>query len=139
MATVQSMLTLSAGRRAKWVVLGFWVVALALLAPLAGDFESVQENEQSSFLPSKAESTQVLALERRFRQEEVTPAIVVYRRENGLTDADRARATADQRSILAQKLQGVVPQPIPLQPSPDGKALLLRYAHRTQWERGGAQ
>ena len=125
MAGIQSLLTLSAGKRAKWVVLGLWVAALALLAPLAADFESVQQNEQSSFLPSKAESTQVLALERQFRQEEVTPAIIVYRRESALTAADRARATADQREILAQRVEGVLPQPIPLQPSADGKAVLL--------------
>ena len=119
------LLTFPAGRRAKWLVLALWVVVIGALSPYSAEFESVQENDQSSFLPGDAQSTRAVGLARRFERDPRLPAIVVYRREGALTPADRRRAQEDQRAILGRRLPGVVPAPVPPQVSPDGKAQLL--------------
>jgi RND superfamily putative drug exporter len=121
---MSGVLTVAAGRRAKWVVLAVWIGVIAALTPFASKFESVQKNDAVNFLPADAQSTQAVELGRAFQREEPQPAIVVYRRESGLTPADRRRAEADQSAILAQRLPGVIPAPVPPQPSEDGKALL---------------
>jgi RND superfamily putative drug exporter len=82
------------GRRAKWVVLVLWLVALFLTAPFAQKLTDAQDNDAASWLPGSAESTQVLQISEDFRPEQI-PAIVVYAREGGLTAQDRARITED--------------------------------------------
>ncbi len=125
MRGLSGILTLPAGKRAKWAVLALWLVVIAALAPYASKFESVQETDDTSFLPADAQSTRAVELGRAFSREDQVPAIIVYRRESGLKEADRRQAQADQQAILAKKLPGVVPAPIPPQPSQDGKALLV--------------
>ncbi|MEV1068640.1 MMPL family transporter [Streptomyces sp. NPDC050263] len=82
------------GRRAKWVVLGLWVVLLFLTAPFASKLTDAQDNDAASWLPGSAESTQVLEISEDFRPEQI-PAVVVYAREAGLTAQDRARIAED--------------------------------------------
>ncbi|MGW2048025.1 MMPL family transporter [Streptomyces sp. NPDC001858] len=82
------------GRRAKWVVLGLWVVLLFLTAPFASKLTDAQDNDAASWLPGSAESTQVLEISEDFRPEQI-PAVVVYAREAGLTAQDRARIRQD--------------------------------------------
>jgi putative drug exporter of the RND superfamily len=110
----RSLFALPAGRVAKWVVLAGWVVVAALVAPFAGQLQSVQENEAASFLPSSAESTRALELQRRLPGGDELPVVVVYRRESGLTPADRQLAAGHQR-----RLGGSPPVP-----SEDGTSLL---------------
>ena len=120
-----NVLTLASGRRAKWLALGFWLLVVVALFPSVGRFESAQQNDAASFLPGDAQSTRALALARSFEQEEQPPAVVVYRRESGLTPDDLRRAEEDQAAILSAGIEGVVPAPVPLQPSADGKALIF--------------
>ncbi|MEK8226421.1 hypothetical protein NKG05_10655 [Oerskovia sp. M15] len=47
-------------RYAKWVVIAFWAVVLALTAPLSGKLTGAQDNDAKSWLPASAESTEVL-------------------------------------------------------------------------------
>ncbi|MFR9796670.1 MMPL family transporter [Streptomyces sp. MS06] len=82
------------GRRAKWVVLAVWLVALLLTAPLAQRLTDAQDNDAQSWLPGSAESTQVLQLSEHFRPEQI-PAVVVYARADGLTARDRAQIAQD--------------------------------------------
>ncbi|MER6961725.1 MMPL family transporter [Streptomyces sp. NPDC000618] len=82
------------GRRAKWVVLGLWVVLLFLTAPFASKLTDAQDNDAASWLPGSAESTQVLEISEDFRPEQI-PAVVVYAREAGLTAQDRAQIDSD--------------------------------------------
>ncbi|SER18344.1 putative drug exporter of the RND superfamily [Streptomyces sp. yr375] len=82
------------GRRAKWLVLGLWVVVLFLTAPFASKLADAQDNDAASWLPGSAESTQVLEVSKGFRPEQI-PAVVVYARDSGLTAQDRARIAAD--------------------------------------------
>ena len=101
-------LTLPSGRRAKWVVLVVWLAVLAAAGPLAGRFESVQKNENSSFLPGSAESVKALDAIKRFSSGELTPAVVVVRRAHGLTAADRAEVKALAGTLTRKRIPGVL-------------------------------
>src|SRR5512132_4431434 len=111
-----------AGRRTKWVVLGFWVVAFAVATPPAGKLNSAQQNDSSAWLPKNAESTQVVELAKRFSPSDIFPALVVYERPDGaVTPADQAKVAGDvQRFAGVRDVTGKVLGPIP---SKDGRAL----------------
>jgi putative drug exporter of the RND superfamily len=115
----RSLFALPAGRVAKWVVLAVWVAVAAVVAPFAGQLQSVQENEAASFLPSSAESTRALELQRQLPGGDRVPVVVVYRRESGITPADRQLAAGHQRTLTRGGPEGSPPVP-----SEDGKALL---------------
>ncbi|NMO54685.1 MMPL family transporter [Actinoplanes sp. TBRC 11911] len=83
------------GRWTKWIVLAFWIVILAIAAPLAGKLTGVEKNDNSSWLPGNAEATQVADLQTRFQPDDIIPAVLVYERTGGLTQADRQKAQAD--------------------------------------------
>jgi len=105
---VRRALTLPSGRRATWVVLVVWLAVLAAAGPLAGRFESVQKNENSSFLPGSAESVKALDAIKRFPSGELTPAVVVVRRAHGLTAADRAEVKALAGTLTRKRIPGVL-------------------------------
>ena len=110
------------GRRTKWAALAIWVVVLAALGPLAGKFTDVQENETSSWLPESAESTKVLEEFDEFGDPDVVPAVIVYERAGGVTQADR-QTVQDQLAQISDVdhvIAGGIKGPIP---SEDGNAL----------------
>jgi putative drug exporter of the RND superfamily len=90
-------LTFPAGRRAKWVVFAVWIVAVLGMgaANLPGKFSDAEKNESTSFLPGDAESTKALAVTKQLQDGEQVATVIVYRREGGLTAADKARIAAD--------------------------------------------
>ncbi|MFD3842065.1 MMPL family transporter [Streptomyces sp. NPDC058642] len=94
------------GRRAKWVVLALWVVALFLTAPFAQKLTDAQDNDAASWLPGSAESTQVLKISEDFRPEQI-PAVVVYARPDGLTAQDRAQIAQDARQLKELRDHGI--------------------------------
>jgi len=122
MSRLKSMVGIPAGRRTKWLVLVFWLVVVALAGPLSGKLTGVEKNDAQSWLPSKAESTQVLALRSKVVSPNVYPAVVVYDRPAGVTAADKAKATADARRFagVAGVVQGQVTGPFV---ASDGKAI----------------
>ena len=61
------------------------------LASQAGKFEGAQKNESSSWLPADAESVKALKAIKQLPGGELAPAVIVYERRGGLTDADKAR------------------------------------------------
>jgi RND superfamily putative drug exporter len=89
------------GRRSKWVVLAIWVLLLfALFAP-SGNLSDETDDSTESFLPRSAESKEVVRdLEERFPDGDTENAIVVYRREGGLTAADREQIAADAEALM---------------------------------------
>src|SRR6476661_1341706 len=95
------LLALPAGRRAKWVVLAIWLIAVvgSLAANLPGKFAGAERNESTSFLPGNAESTKALQQTKKLQGAELAPMVVVYRREGGLTAADRARIARDRATL----------------------------------------
>lgn len=94
------------GRRAKWLVVLFWLLVIVVAAPLAQKLTDAQENDAESWLPGSAESTQVLAVSAEFRPEAI-PAVVVYAREDGLTARDRARIAEDVRQAKGLRAHGI--------------------------------
>jgi RND superfamily putative drug exporter len=86
-----------AGRRAKWVVFAVWVIAVLGMgaANLPGKFSDAEKNESTSFLPGDAESTKALAVTKQLEGGERASTVIVYRRDGGLTTADKARIKND--------------------------------------------
>jgi RND superfamily putative drug exporter len=109
------------GRRTKWLVLLFWVVLIGVAGPLAGKLTGAQENDSAAWLPVNAESTQVLEQQRAFQPDETFPAVVVYERSSGLSDADRTKAAADVASFA--DVDGVNEKVVGPVPAKDGQAL----------------
>ncbi len=101
------------------------VVAVFVVMPVAGTLSgklsSVTENDQAAFLPDSAESTKSLELETRFAGDQDIPALIVWERTEGLTDADLA-AVAEARTRLSEVegVAGPASEPIP---SEDGQAV----------------
>ena len=106
----RSLFTFPAGRRSKWVVFLVWLVAifLAFGTNLPGKFSDAEDNESTSFLPGDAESTEVLAKTEALQGGELAPAVVVYRRAKGLTDADRAKIGEDAGRLSEKRFPAVV-------------------------------
>src|SRR5436190_23260995 len=115
-------LTLAAGRRAKWIVAGIWLVVFLVTigANLPGKFADNEKNESSSFLPAGVESTKELTQSEHLQQGEQAPIVIVYRRESGLTAADRARIASNRAALNAKHLPKTSPFAPPVL-SRDGK------------------
>jgi RND superfamily putative drug exporter len=112
---------LISGRRTKFLAVVFWLGVLAVTGPLAGKLTDVQKNDSASWLPGDAESTRAMEVQRSFQSPDALPAVVVYERPGGLTDADRAKAGADATRLAA--FEGVRGRPVGPIASADGTAL----------------
>ncbi|MFD3579396.1 MMPL family transporter [Streptomyces sp. NPDC058644] len=122
---------MSTGTRvARWLVpvvlLVAWLGIGGTLGPYAGKLGEVATNDQSAFLPQNAESTQVIDAQRKFRQEETLPAIVVWTTD-GDTRADgidQDQKDAATRALAAlNDASGVAGPASPAVRSKDGQAL----------------
>jgi putative drug exporter of the RND superfamily len=94
---VRRLIAFICGRRTKWVVVAFWILVLVALGSLAGKLQGAEKNDASSYLPGSAESTQELNEQAAFQSKNYNPALVVYVRGSGITQADLAKADADAR------------------------------------------
>ena len=83
------------GRRIKWGVLAFWIVATAVLGSFGVKLADVEDNETVNWLPGSAESTQALEEISQFRSDTTLDAVMVYERDGGITNADFQKAEAD--------------------------------------------
>ncbi len=107
----RSIFTIVAGPRAKWVVFLLWLVGIFVAAGpanLPGKFTDAEDNESTSFLPGDAESTKALTATEDLQSGELAPAVIVYRRESGLTPADRQKIEEDVRRLTQERFPGVV-------------------------------
>ncbi|MFD6321542.1 MMPL family transporter [Streptomyces sp. NPDC058442] len=116
----------TAPRRARrlvpLVLLLVWLGVGGTLGPYAGKLGEVATNDQASFLPQSAESTQVLEARAAFAQAETLPAIVVWTADGArVTEAQRAAATESVGALAGSP--GVVGRPSPALLSDDGQAL----------------
>src|SRR5438034_6541227 len=107
MRRVSAIVRVPGGRRAKWLVLVFWLLVVAVAGPLAGKLTGAEKNDAKAWLPANAESTKVLDVQASFQSPNVFPGVVVYERAAGLTTADRAKAAADAERFVG--LPGVGP------------------------------
>lgn len=103
----QGVAHLVCGRRAKWLVLVFWVVVLFIAAPFAMKLTDAQDNDAASWLPGSAESTQVLEISEDFRPEQI-PAVVIYARDSGLTAQDRTEIAEDVSQLKQLRDHGII-------------------------------
>jgi len=104
---VRAIVGVPAGHRTKWLVLVFWLIVVAAAGPLSGKLTGAEKNDSQSWLPPRAESTQVLVLRSQFVSPNTYPAVVVYDRPGGLTAADKAKAADDARRFAG--VPGAVP------------------------------
>ncbi|MGW5867218.1 MMPL family transporter [Streptomyces sp. NPDC055239] len=117
-------------RLARWLVpvvlLVAWFGIGGTLGPYAGKLGEVATNDQAAFLPQNAESTQVIDAQRKFRQEETLPAIVLWTadgdtRSQAIDQAQKDTATRALASL--SDVPGVTGQASPAVLSKDGQAL----------------
>ncbi|HEX6753828.1 MAG TPA: MMPL family transporter [Solirubrobacterales bacterium] len=107
-----SLFTFAAGRRSKWVVFAIWFVGIFVAAGPAGlpeKFEDAESNEATSYLPGDAESTHALDATEELQKGELAPAVIVYRRDSGLTAADFGTIEEDIGKMAGKSFQGVIP------------------------------
>lgn len=116
--------TVVSGHRSKFLVLALWLLIAAALGPLAGKFESAQQNEPASFLPGDAESVRVLDASPGFSAGQATPAIIVYSAPAGFDEVGRAAVDDRRDAIASAEIEGltIVTPPVYAE---DGKAALL--------------
>jgi len=100
---IRTLTSWSASPRGKWIVLLVWLVAAGLISPLTPTLSDISENDPLSFLPDNAESTRAARLARERYAVAGTPAIIVFRNPDGLTDADMAAAQQVYDRIAAMQ------------------------------------
>jgi putative drug exporter of the RND superfamily len=115
------------------LVLFVWLGLAGVGGPMVGRLTEVQTNDNASFLPESAESTEVGTLAERFSSNSAFPYFVVIERPAGLKPLDAAEVKNFVAGIpslpfevpgysLGQYLVG--PPPVAI-PSKDGKAFLV--------------
>jgi RND superfamily putative drug exporter len=97
-----------------------WLALAGFGGPTFGKISDVSTNDQASFLPASAESTQVAALVPEFAGADDIPAIVIAARDGGLTDDDLAFLESFAED--AADVEGVGDELSPVIPSDDGEA-----------------
>ncbi|BCJ31471.1 MMPL family transporter [Actinocatenispora sera] len=94
---------MSARRLLWWVVPALivllWLVGAGPQGASLGKLADVQTNDNSAFLPTSSESTEVAQQVSRFTEPGVVPAIVVYSADAPLTVAQRGVVAADAKSL----------------------------------------
>ena len=105
------VLTVASGRNARWVVFVVWILIVAGIGSLAGKLDSVQKNDSSSFLPGSAESSKVIKDIKKYPGGETAAAVVLYRRDGGLTPKDLALIGAGRAKLNANLPPFVLPAP----------------------------
>ncbi|MFF9495121.1 MMPL family transporter [Streptomyces flaveolus] len=132
---LRKLAALPSGRVGKWVVIALWAVVLVPALMLAGKLGDAEENDNSAWLPGNAESTAVVERAQKLMPADSVPAIVVYDRAAGITDADLAKARADARAF--QGIDNVVGTPQGPVESEDGKAIqtiVQVHKDKSGWE-----
>jgi putative drug exporter of the RND superfamily len=143
---VRRVANIVTGRRSKWAILVVWVIAVFAVFPLGSKLSDKTSDDTQSFLPSSAESTEVVRqLDEDFSQGETDQAIIVYQRDGGLTAADKQKIAADQVAINeagSQMINVVGPQQVPFTPgtqpglvSKNGDVATAVYTTPTDFEK----
>ena len=100
----------------RWLlpVLGIvaWLVVGGALGPLSAKTSDVQKNDNLSYLPQSAESTEVQHQLDKFVKTQSTAGIVIYARPGGLTDADKQKIAGDLSDFGSHFSGRLATQPI---------------------------
>jgi RND superfamily putative drug exporter len=100
-----------------------WIAAGVLLSPMLGKLSEAQTNDNTSFLPSNSETTEVSNRAKAFSDKEILPTVVVFGADHKLTAKDQ-QAIADTRTAVS-KVDGLIEKIPPPIPAKDGKAAQL--------------
>ncbi|MEZ5078984.1 MAG: MMPL family transporter [Solirubrobacterales bacterium] len=106
-----SPFTFPAGRRAKWIVVAVWLAAIVVAAgpaQLIAKFDEAEDNESTSYLPGDAESTAALEATEVLQGGELAPAVIVFRRDEGLTPADFKTIEEAVAAMTVERFDGVI-------------------------------
>lgn len=130
------------GRRSIWlaiaVVIG-WLLFSSWAGPLSGQLSTVQENDNASFLPASAESTQAAQEQAKFATSDAVPLLIVFTRQDGgtLTATDLQDINLFVQAIPALPVEGgqavgnyLEPIPLGALPAEDGLAALANVPVR---------
>ena len=98
-----------------------WLLLGVATGPFAGLLTEVQENENSAFLPSDAESTRVAGLQQQFVGDDSLPAVLVWEAADGQVGPDLREAAA--AGLRAADALDDVGEPLGPFLSEDGQAL----------------
>jgi len=99
-----------------WLGIGGWTGALS------GKLSEVIDSGAASYLPSGAESMQVLEINKRFGEAEALPAVIVYTKDQTLGVADKAAIDRDMADVARLLGDQLAQDPIGPIPSDDGRA-----------------
>ncbi len=115
-------------RTGKWLrillpalIIIAWLAGGAIGGPYFGKVSEVSSNDQTTYLPSSADATQVQLLLGEFRESDEIPAIVVFSSTGALTPEDIASVSQGIESLPA--IPGVGARVSPGIPSEDGLAV----------------
>ena len=100
-----------------------WLAIGGFGGPFAGKLSTVQQNDNTSFLPASAEATEVAKLQESFTDTRFVPAIIVAERPGGLEPADSTFLSQTVDSFVGTEGFGDASSP-PI-PSADGQALQM--------------
>ena len=123
------------------LVIFLWFGTSGVLGPLFGKLSTVQENDNSAFLPDSAESTQASKIIEKFNQDQNQnlPTLVLYL---GEVNADKIAALNEHLAKLGS--QKIIGTDVPIStyltqgeqifafPSEDGKALLVNLPFKSE-------
>src|SRR3954463_7708353 len=127
---------LTASARARWVVIGAWVVLALAMVPLQGPLQGRAADESDTLMVRGSESAEAKkTIDAHFRAGSESAAVIAYFRDGGITSPDQERMVLDARRICAA---GTIPslksvgtpyglgcgQTDPLDLSPGGPGLL---------------
>jgi RND superfamily putative drug exporter len=92
--------TLTASARARWVVIGAWVVLALAMVPLQGPLQGEAADESNTFQVRGSESAAAKrTIDEKFRRGSESVAVIAYFDAGGIDTPDRLRITADGRAI----------------------------------------
>lgn len=127
---------LVAGRRSKWITLLVWILITGVLSIVWPPVNEMEKNNAAN-LPADAPSVQAdLMAKEQFPGDEGIPALLVWNREGGLTDADYGHLQELTAYFTEHPVEGqqiVIPlQQVPLpalkqEASEDGSAFILPF------------
>jgi len=123
---LSSLLSFSAGKKARWFVVIAWFVAIFAIfgTNIPGKFSDAENNESVSYLPGDAEATKALDKVSALTDGEQAGIVIVYRRADGLTAADKQQVKTDIAD-LNENVEGVS-EPFRLgDASKDGTAVIV--------------
>src|SRR5581483_1053509 len=134
----RSVANVIAGRGIKYVFVVFWIAVFVGGAMLSNKLTGVEKNDSKSWLPGGAESVQVIDVSATFTSPNTIPAVVVYERPGGLTEADLRKMRDDAAAFgRTAELDGQVVGPIPTQDNQAAQTIVPLDLGSDGWAKAG--